>query len=242
ADLEQALFRLTEPSMGRGADGTAQYHASGVKGTVADGIGGTEDADHGNAQGGGQVHGAGVAADEKAGTPGESDQLGKRTLDGNCRAVACGLHLAREAFFAGAHIHQGTKPLHSESLRDPGVAVRGPLLGAPSGAGIQDGEVADLQAAQAASAGFFGEGVAGELYFGHGERGTGDRFSEGKVLLNDVSASSNHLAGVKHAGGVFPRLRNPIQRSGAGPSSNQGGADRALEINYGLIARGAQFT
>ena len=74
-DIEQALFRFGVALVICKAAGAAQYDRSRSVGPVARWIGRAKNCDHRNLQSSRQVHGAGVAADEKAGTTGERDQL-----------------------------------------------------------------------------------------------------------------------------------------------------------------------
>ncbi len=55
-------------------------------------------------------------------------------------AVAGGLRCLRKIFFAGAAIDERRQTVSGQRGRDGAVALGRPLLGAPSGAGGEDGE------------------------------------------------------------------------------------------------------
>src|SRR5207302_1261454 len=62
-----------------------------------------------------------------------------------------------------------------------------------------------------------------------------------EVLLDDMSALGLHLASVKKAGRVLPRLGEAVDRRRSRPPCHQRGTNRALIINRDLIVLGAQI-
>src|SRR5262252_2084936 len=86
---------------------------------------------------------AGVPADEEPGVPRERDQFADGALERTCRASTGGFDLAGERFFSGTMVHNGLQTLRGESAGYASVTLTRPAFCAPSGSGIQDGELAN---------------------------------------------------------------------------------------------------
>ena len=139
----ESFVGLGTAPMAGDAVGTAQDDAGRAERAVARGIRWTEDSDDRNVQGGGEMHGAGVSANEKSGAAGERDELGDGTGDCLRGLVAGRFDSTGQVFFAGTEVDERLESEVGEFAGDFAVALGRPLLGAPSGAGIEDGEGCD---------------------------------------------------------------------------------------------------
>src|SRR5579862_8880138 len=135
-DFKQALIRTTHMAVAGIAGSTAQHDTARAERTVTRWIGGSEDRDHGNAQGRREMHGAGVAPDEQTCTARECNQLRERSGECLGGAAAGGFYAASQAFFSGAEVNQGFHAIFRELPGDFAITFGRPLLGSPAGARV----------------------------------------------------------------------------------------------------------
>src|SRR5262245_57581438 len=117
-DLQQSLIRVAVMRERCDAFRVPQRNRPVAKGAGADGIGGPEQANDGDAQGRGQMHWPGVAAKSNASAACESDQLPDRAAHRKCISAAGLDHRSAESFFAGPNVDQRFQVVPGERLSD----------------------------------------------------------------------------------------------------------------------------
>src|SRR5438309_472313 len=209
--------------------------------SVARRIGRTENAHHGDTKCGCKVHRSSVSADKEACTASKRNEFGQRASNAYSGAAACSLDGMNEFALSWAEVDQRLQSIFSQSPGDITVTFCRPLLRSPARARIQNGEFTDFMISQAAINFLFDCRVAGKFHPRHGKWATGDGLGERKVLLNNVSAASDDLARIPHAGGVFTSLRGPVCNRCSRPARQQRRSHSSLKIDSHLVMNRTQL-
>src|SRR4051794_1107301 len=187
------------------------------------------------------MHGTGIASYKQPGTAGERDQLSNGTWDTFGGAAAGGFHFAKQGFLARTEIDQRLQAILRQTLGEESVTLGGPLLGAPAGARIEDGEVSNVTIMQFAFALLFGDFIARKLDLWDFHSASDDGFCQGKILFDHVRSLRDHLARVEHAGSIFARLGYSVNGVSARPAGDQGGAHGTLKVGSDAVTTSAQL-
>ena len=162
-----------------------------------------------------------ISTDKQASAAGERNQLGDGAGDTFGGSAASGFDCMHEFFFAGSVIDERFQSMMREALGHISIAVWRPLLGSPTGAGVEYDKFSDVAIVQLLVALLLGGWIVGEFNLRDSQPTSGHGFREGEILLDDVGSLREYLAGVEHASRVLPGLSHTIESLRAGPARNE---------------------
>ena len=187
--------------------GMAEHLKGAAEGAVAGGVRAAEEGDAGFAEGGGEMEGAAIDADDGGGAAGGVDESGEGgDVDVGQAGDVSGL--------VGRNVEDEGD---GKELREGGEVFERPLLGDPAGKGAGEDEGAG---------GKFAFGLAGGEMNG---LEVGD-LGEVRVLVNDVGGAAGEAFAIEPGGGHFARIGGADDAAGAGEAGDEGGLDEALEV------------
>ncbi len=196
-----------------------------VVGAGADGVGGTEEGDEGFAEGGGDVHGAGIVGDDEIGAFDEGDKLAEVGI--STQIERAGDALAQGTLIGGACEDGGEVVALLELFGELREMLGGPAFGGPVGSGEEEGvgfvagELGDTGAV----------GVVGWKDVLDGGGGAAQEIEEFAVSVDGVlfGIADGDAVGVKEWG-AFAGAGEADTDGGAGLEGEEAGSKEALEI------------
>lgn len=200
----------------------AEGFDGGAVGAVAGGVGGAEEGEAGFSEGGGEVEGAAIEAEDGGGAVGGIDKAGE-----------AGDVLGEGGFDGGGEVENELVAGIAEERGELFVVFEGPLFGAPSGegAGEDEGRIGELT-----FGGTGREGGVDDALLGAGGGG------EVEIPVDDVGGAWGDLLGVEGGGGAFAEERGGKAEAarGAGGAGEEGGLDEALDVDGDIDFVGAE--
>ncbi len=236
-DVEQAGVRGGVAAVVETAGGVAEDLdvGTGKAGAVAGGVGGAEEGKDRSLLGGGEVDGAGVAAENESGVAGEGDELGDGAGDEFGARFGGDMFWDRAGFRGG--VDEDSAAGGEEAFCEGDVAVGGPLLGAPTGGGAEEDVIRGVDGLGEPGLGGRSDGEVDGDGLDGGVGGGGEEFAG---LVDDVGTVERDAGLVEDAGLALAGMSGAEKAGGGGEAADDGGADGALEVYGEGVGWGAE--